>query len=79
MIFLACCFGLECIPAINPGDIMSLNGAICCFFVVYIIPIAMHFKCYYGKMKIEKKKDLENDDLQKSILSDSESTSSEAE
>ena len=28
---------------------MNANGAITCFFTVYLIPIALHFKAYHGQ------------------------------
>jgi hypothetical protein len=39
------------IPTIKAGDMMAANGAISCFFIVYLIPIALHFKCLYGDQK----------------------------
>lgn len=30
------------IPHLKPVEIMSLNGAICCFFYVYHIPIGIY-------------------------------------
>lgn len=31
---------------------MSANGSISCFFIVYLIPIFLHLKCYHGDFKI---------------------------
>lgn len=33
---------------------MSLNGAVCCFFISYMLPILMHVKCYHGTNKVLK-------------------------
>lgn len=33
---------------INVGIVISFDGAVCGFILVYIIPVYMHFKCYYG-------------------------------
>ncbi|CAK74835.1 unnamed protein product (macronuclear) [Paramecium tetraurelia] len=33
---------------INVGIVISFDGAVCGFLLVYIIPVYMHFKCYYG-------------------------------
>lgn len=35
-------------PYIKLSDIMSFTGAIFCFFFVYLIPIALHFRCLYN-------------------------------
>lgn len=37
---------------INVGVIISFDGAVCGFLLVYIIPIYMHFKCYYWKTDV---------------------------
>lgn len=34
---------------------MSINGAVCCFFFIYLIPIVMHIKCYKGNNTLLKK------------------------
>jgi hypothetical protein len=31
---------------------MSLNGAVCCFFFVFLIPVMLHLKCYHGTNRI---------------------------
>jgi len=36
---------------LKPDILMSLNGAVCCFFFIYMVPILMHIKCYHGKNK----------------------------
>ncbi len=47
--FMLISFGFEILaPFIKLSDIMNFNGAIFCFFFVYLIPIALHLKCYYG-------------------------------
>ena len=47
--FMLISFGFEILlPYIRLSDIMNFNGAIFCFFFVYLIPIALHLKCYYG-------------------------------
>lgn len=28
---------------------IAFDGAVCGFLLIYIIPIYLHFKCYYGK------------------------------
>jgi sodium-coupled neutral amino acid transporter 9 len=38
-------------PYIKLSDIMNLNGAIFCFFFVYLIPLALHLKCYYDESR----------------------------
>ena len=35
-------------PFVKLSDIMNINGAIFCFFFVYLIPVALHFRCLYG-------------------------------
>lgn len=46
--FMLISFGFEILaPYIKLSDIMNFNGAIFCFFFVYLIPIALHLKCYY--------------------------------
>lgn len=37
------------VPAINPGLLLNVTGAICCFFFIYIIPTLMHIQCYHGE------------------------------
>lgn len=47
--FMLISFGFEILsPFIKLSDIMNFNGTIFCFFFVYLIPIALHLKCYYG-------------------------------
>lgn len=36
---------------INVGIVISFDGAVCGFLLVYVIPIYMHFQCYYGNKK----------------------------
>ncbi|KRX10480.1 hypothetical protein PPERSA_08782 [Pseudocohnilembus persalinus] len=43
------------IPKLSPDDIMSLNGSVCCFFYVYLIPLMMDFQCYHGGNKLMMK------------------------
>jgi hypothetical protein len=33
---------------IDPSIIISFNGAICAFFIVYVLPIAIHMRMLYG-------------------------------
>ena len=33
--------------ALDPSIVISLNGAVCGFFLIYVIPIGMHLKCIY--------------------------------
>jgi len=40
--------GLKMNPNISPGSLMNLDGALSCFFIVYLIPILMHLQCYHG-------------------------------
>lgn len=35
-------------PYIKLSDIMNFTGAIFCFFFVYLIPVALHFRCLYN-------------------------------
>ena len=37
--------------ALDPSIIISLNGALCGFFLIYVIPIGIHLKCLYGDAK----------------------------
>ena len=46
--FSAVCLGIQ-IKNVDPSLVISLNGAICCYFMIYTIPIALHLKCLYGK------------------------------
>lgn len=47
--FMLISFSFEILaPYIKLSDIMNFNGAIFCFFFVYLIPIGLHLKCYYG-------------------------------
>lgn len=39
------------IPGLKPGDISNFNGAVCCFFLIYIMPILIHIACYHGDNK----------------------------
>lgn len=34
---------------VDPTLVISLNGAICCYFLIYTIPIAIHLQCLYGE------------------------------
>ena len=40
--------GLKMDPKLKPDDIMNFNGAVTCFFTVYLIPILLHLNCYHG-------------------------------
>lgn len=35
-------------PYIKLSDIMNFTGAIFCFFFVYLIPVALQFRCLYS-------------------------------
>lgn len=54
-------FIVRCIPTIRAGDIMSANGSISCFFIVYLIPIFLHLKCYHGDHNVIHNKKKSND------------------
>lgn len=45
MITNFCCLllfaGIANIPHLKPDDLMSLNGAVCCFFYIYLIPLGI--------------------------------------
>lgn len=32
-------------PFVKLSDIMNFTGAIFCFFFVYLIPVALHYRC----------------------------------
>eukprot|EP01017_Pseudomicrothorax_dubius_P002668 TRINITY_DN10185_c0_g1_i4.p1 TRINITY_DN10185_c0_g1~~TRINITY_DN10185_c0_g1_i4.p1 ORF type:complete len:465 (-),score=36.66 TRINITY_DN10185_c0_g1_i4:142-1536(-) len=49
---------------IDPKLVIAFNGAVCGFFLVYVIPIGLHHKMLYGKQ----------DELRRSILSPSTET-----
>lgn len=46
--FVTLCCIMKNIPGLKPDDITNFNGAICLFFIVYLIPIMMHLMCYHG-------------------------------
>jgi sodium-coupled neutral amino acid transporter 9 len=53
--FMLVSFGFEILsPYIKLSDIMNFNGAVFCFFFVYLIPTALHLKCYYGNNSTDK-------------------------
>jgi Mn2+/Fe2+ NRAMP family transporter len=44
--FMIVSFAFEILaPYIKLSDIMNFAGAIFCFFFVYLIPVALHFRC----------------------------------
>ncbi len=47
VLFMVFCTIIKNIPNLDPSDITNFNGSICCFFFVYLIPIALHFACYH--------------------------------
>jgi hypothetical protein len=51
-IFYACVIGVSLVIAnvhqISPDTIMSINGAVCCFFFVFLIPVLIQIKNYRG-------------------------------
>ena len=47
-VFSIVCLGIQ-IKNVDPALVISLNGAICCYFLIYTIPIALHLKCLYGE------------------------------
>lgn len=47
---------------VDPTLIISLNGAICGFLLVYIIPIKLHLKCLYSDPNEIKKSLLHDED-----------------
>ena len=34
-------------PGLKADNISGINGSISCFFIVYLIPLFLHMKCYY--------------------------------
>jgi len=38
--------------ALDPSIVISLNGAVCGFFLIYVIPIYMHTECLYKKTPV---------------------------
>ena len=48
IIFAFFCIGLSNMPFIKSSDLMNANGAITCFFTMYLIPIFLHFQAYHG-------------------------------
>ncbi len=46
--FSLVCLGIQMVN-VDPTLVISLNGAICCYFLLYMIPIALHLKCLYGE------------------------------
>lgn len=50
--FLIFCSIIKNIPGMNTDILMNLNGAVACFFVAYVLPIALHLKCYHGQNKL---------------------------
>ncbi|KRX11065.1 hypothetical protein PPERSA_05174 [Pseudocohnilembus persalinus] len=53
--FMVISVAVKCIPGISAGDITNFDGALCCFFFVYLVPIIMHMTCYHGKNKFLRK------------------------
>lgn len=49
------CFIVRNIPDLPSSAISNFNGSISCFFLVYLIPIAENFACYYGYFQNSKK------------------------
>lgn len=47
--YVALCLVLQHMPFIKSDDLMNVNGAITCFFTIYLIPIILHFQAYHGK------------------------------
>ena len=41
-------FTIKIVPGIELDDISNLNGSLCCFFLVYLIPIIMRLTVYEG-------------------------------
>jgi len=42
-------------PKITVDSLISLDGAVCCFVIVYLIPILLHLSCHFGILKFNKK------------------------
>ena len=40
--------GIKLIPNLRVDDIANLNGSICCFFLIYLIPAALRLGGYHG-------------------------------
>lgn len=55
VVFLVLSVLIKSIPGISLSQITSINGALNCFFFVYLIPIIMHFTCYHGKNPLMRK------------------------
>ncbi|EGR33213.1 transmembrane amino acid transporter protein, putative [Ichthyophthirius multifiliis] len=51
-IFIIICVIITNIQQIHPDLIANINGAFCCFFIVYIFPILIDLQCYNGQNKI---------------------------
>lgn len=50
VLMLALCAVIKIIN-ISPNTLVDLNGAISCFFIVYLIPSLLHLACYHGSNK----------------------------
>lgn len=44
IVFVIICAVIKNIPQVKPDTITNLNGAFCCFFIVYLIPISNLFE-----------------------------------
>lgn len=51
--FFIICLGLVAILAIDVSIILSFDGAIIGFFIIYGIPIYTHLKCYHHQYSAE--------------------------
>ncbi|KAL4489048.1 hypothetical protein ABPG73_005535 [Tetrahymena malaccensis] len=49
LFYVFLCILLQNIPSIKSEDLMNVNGAITCFFTMYLIPIILHFQAYHGQ------------------------------
>jgi len=52
VVFMILCIIVKLAPGLQPSDILDFDGAVSCFFTVYLIPIVLHLSCYYGDNKI---------------------------
>ena len=44
--YLGLAFTLRCFPRLNFVDIITINGAVSCFFLIYFFPVFINFKCF---------------------------------
>ena len=49
--FITISAGIKMIPGLTPDVISNLNGAIWCFFLIYLVPCVMRVMTYGGHNK----------------------------